>query len=205
MSARADLSLVEAGEMEVYPISASERLDSHYFVAWNLKRWRGSEFRRFGYADPEVGWFGRELFELAQDETPVGTLPTDDEALAFLLRLPLSRWNDLKSRSVTPLHGWHPVQCDSGQVRLAHPVVTEVALEALGAKKRNQTKNAEERMRKRLGTIVGHLKAIPGGDRIAAVDARVNQISDWIEGAYPGGSATQKRVLEALEDISKTS
>lgn len=194
--------LVDADDIDIYPISSSERLDSHFFVPWNLKRWRGSEFRRFGYADPEIGWFGMELFFLAQDETPIGTLPCDDDALAFLLRIPPARWRELNSRDVSPLHGWHRVHCDNGQVRLAHPVVTEVAMDALGSKKRNDAKNADERMRKRLGTIINHLKAIPGAARIADMEERVNDISDWIEAQYPGGSATLKRVKEALNDLS---
>lgn len=194
--------LVDADDIDIYPISSSERLDSHFFVPWNLKRWRGSEFRRFGYADPEIGWFGMELFFLAQDETPIGTLPCDDDALAFLLRIPPARWRELKTRDVSPLHGWRRVHCDNGQVRLAHPVVTEVAMDALGSKRRNDAKNADERMRKRLGTIINHLKAIPGAARIADMEERVNDISDWIEAQYPGGSATLKRVKEALNDLS---
>ena len=202
MTQASALQLVDADDIDIYPISSSERLDSHFFVPWNLKRWRGSEFRRFGYADPEVGWFGRELFELSQDETPVGTLPADDEALAFLLRMPVARWRELRNRDVSPLHGWHLVHCDNQQKRLAHPVVTEVALEALRGKKKNDAKNADERMRKRLGTIINHLKAIPGAARIADMEERVNDISDWIEAQYPGGSATLKRVKEALNDLS---
>ncbi|HGG04783.1 MAG TPA: hypothetical protein ENK28_04940 [Aliiroseovarius sp.] len=193
--------LIESDDLPEYPISSTERLDAHFFVMWNLKRWRGSEFRRLGYADPEIGWFGRELFELSQDESPVGTLPADDEALAFLLRMPVARWREMRSRAVSPLHGWYMVQCDNQQERLAHDVVTEVALEALRGKKKNAAKNADDRMRKRLGTIVGHLKALPGAESIAKMDERVNAISDWIEEQYPGGSATLKRVKEALSDL----
>ncbi|TNF19157.1 MAG: hypothetical protein EP318_15490 [Rhodobacteraceae bacterium] len=199
----AHLRAVPDGDLPVYPISAAERLDSHFFVPWNLKRWRGSDFRRSGYQDPEVGFYGMELFFLSQDETPIGTLPADDEALAFLLRMPVTRWNELSGRPVSPLHGWSRVVCDNGHVRLAHPVVQEVAVEALGSRKRNDARNADERMRKRLGTIVGHLtKSITGGARIAASEEQVNAISDWIEAKYPGGSATLKRVREALNDLS---
>ncbi|MER5173363.1 hypothetical protein [Thioclava kandeliae] len=203
MGAKPVFSVVSEDGLPDYPISALDRLDSHYFVTFNLKRWRGSEFRRGAYTDPEVGFFGMELFWAAQDETPIGTLPCDDESLAFLLRMPVARWRELSSRVVTPLHGWQPVQCDNGQRRLAHPVVTAVALEALGSKRRNDAKHADDRMRKRLGTIAGHLaKSIPGGARIAESEERLNAISDWIEAAYPGGSATLKRIREALEDLS---
>ncbi|WP_406870079.1 hypothetical protein ABEB22_08695 [Thioclava sp. 'Guangxiensis'] len=203
MGVKPVFSVVSEDGLPDYPISALDRLDSHYFVTFNLKRWRGSEFRRGAYTDPEVGFFGMELFWAAQDETPIGTLPCDDESLAFLLRMPVARWRELSSRVVTPLHGWQPVQCDNGQRRLAHPVVTAVALEALGSKRRNDAKHADDRMRKRLGTIAGHLaKSIPGGARIAESEERLNAISDWIEAAYPGGSATLKRIREALEDLS---
>ena len=66
---------------------------AHPVSACAGKRWRGSDFRRHGYKDPEVGFFGLELFFLFQDETPIGTLPCDDSALAFLLRIPTSRWH----------------------------------------------------------------------------------------------------------------
>ena len=192
---------VDIDDLPEYPIASSERLDSHFFVPWNLKRWRGSEFRRYGYADPEVGWFGMELFFLSQDETPIGTLPCDDEALAFLLHIAPTRWRELNSRDVSPLHGWSQVRCDTGQVRLAHPVVAEVAQDALRSKKRNAAKNSDERMRKRLGTIVGHLKSLPGAGGIADMEEQVNAISDWIAEVYPGGSATLKRVKEALNEL----
>ncbi|WP_406720416.1 hypothetical protein RPE78_09545 [Thioclava litoralis] len=203
MGVERSFTVVEAGGLPDYPISSNDRLDSHYFVTWNLKRWRGSEFRRGAYADPEVGFFGMELFWAAQDETPIGTLPCDDESLAFLLRMAVPRWRELNSRVVSPLHGWARVQCDNGQTRLAHPVVTAIALEALGSKRRNDAKHADDRMRKRLGTIAGHLaKSIPGGARLAESEERLNAISDWIEAAYPGGSATVKRIREAIEDLS---
>lgn len=195
------IRLVEDGERDVYPISADDRLDSHFFLQWNLKRWRGSEFRK--KADPEVGWYGLQLFFIAQDGTPIGTLPCDDQQLAFDLNLPLERWMSLKARDVSPLHGWYQVPCDNGEVRWAHPVVTEIAFEAINSKRRNKAKNADDRMRKRIGTIATTLKEnIPGGKHIASSEERINGISDWIEQAYPGGSATTKRIKEALDELS---
>ena len=205
MTARAaHLQPIEAGELPEYPISSADRLDSHYLLQWNLKRWRASLFRR--KADPEAGWYGMQLFFIAQDETPIGTLPCDNEQLAYELRLPLERWVALLKRDLSPLHNWGRVLCDNGDIRYAHPVVTEIALEALGSKRRNAAKNAEDRMRKRLQTIRDTLaKAIPGGARIAGDDELVNRISDWIEQAFPGGSATSKRVREAVEQLSSRS
>lgn len=195
------VDIARTEDMEDYPISASERLDSHYFLQWNLKRWRGSEFRKT--VDPVAGWYGFQLFCIAQDGCPIGTLPEDDRQLAFDLNLPLEEWELLKRRAVSPLHNWERVRCDNGEVRLAHPVVTEVALEAIGGKKRNEQKNAEDRMRKRLKGIRDALATkIPGGSRIAENDELVNRLSDWIEYEYPGGSVTVKRIQEAWEALS---
>jgi hypothetical protein len=184
-----------------YPVPSSVRLDSHYFVLWNIRRWRGSDTRRAGYKDPEVGFFARELFDLAHDETPVGTLPRDDAALAFLLRMSLDAWQTLRKREINPLTGWYEVECDNGETRFAHRVVTEVVLEAVDSKQRNQVKNADDRMRKRLGTIAGHVRALPGASGLADQEDRLTDISDWIDREYGGGSATQKRVREAIEAL----
>jgi hypothetical protein len=201
MSRHAHLRPVDDAELPEYPISASDRLDSHFFLQWNLKRWRASEFRR--KADPEVGWYGMQLFMIAQDETPVGTLPNDHEQLAYELRLPLEVFRKLLDRSPSPLHKWGKVICDNGEIRLAHPVVTEVAVQAVGSKRKNAEKNAEDRMRKRLNTIKDALlNKIPGGSRAAQSTDSLNRISDWIAVAYPGGSCTEKRVREAWEAIS---
>jgi len=199
------LQVVEDSDLPEYPISASERLDSHFFVLWNVKRWMASDFRRAAYQDPEVGFYGIELFFLSQGETPVGTLPCDDEALAFLLRIRTGVWAELKGRAVGPLNGWSQVMCDNGEIRLAHPVVTDVAIEAMKGKKRNAAKNADDRMRKRLATIREHLvKGLPGMGSTAALaknEELLNAISDWIDQTYEGGSATMKRVKEAVIDL----
>ena len=201
MSAGAHLQPVETNDLPEYPISCQERLDSHYFLQWNLKRWRGSEFRK--KVDPEVGWHGFNLFCIAQDATPVGTLPVDDVQLAFDLHLPLEQWRALMKREVTPLHGWYRVLCDNGEIRLAHAVVTEVAVTALNSKRANAQRNADERMRKRIQTISKSLSDnVPGGKNIARNDEWLNKISDWVDATYPGGSATTKRIIEAWEALS---
>lgn len=190
-------------EIESYPISVNDRLDSHFFVQWNLVRWEASDFRRMAYRDPEVGFFGIELFFKARGETPVGTLPCCDEALAFMLHLPLERWRDLTNRRLSPLHGWRRVLCDNGEVRLAHAVVTEVVKEALKSRKRNVAKLEDDRMRKRMNTIRAHLNALPGAERYAKDEVLLGKINIWIETEHPGGSATLNRVRDALNALSR--
>lgn len=123
------LQLVDSSALPEHTVSADERLDSHYFIQWNLKRWRKSQFRQL--AEPEVGWFGFLLFCEAHDETPVGTLPVSEELLAKALGITIERWRQLCARKITPLHNWTQALCDNGEVRLVHPVVTEVVRDAL--------------------------------------------------------------------------
>lgn len=197
----AQLRTVGGTDLPDYPISAEVRLDAHFFLAWNLKRWRASDFRR--RCDPEVGWYGLQLFFLAQDGSPIGTLPCDDALLAFDLNVTVEQWQTLCRREVSPLWGWYPVRCDSGEIRFAHKVVTEVALEAVEGKRRNTAKNADERMRKRLGTIADRLRRdIPGAGRFAGDNEMLTAISDWIDQRYEGGSATVHRIREALNALS---
>ncbi|QRF66365.1 hypothetical protein [Ponticoccus alexandrii] len=200
MTAR-HLSSVPSEPLPDYPISAAENLDSHYFLQWNLKRWRGSAFKKT--CDPVVGWYGFNLFCIAQDGRPVGTLPDDPSQLAFDLHLSVDKFEDLCRLNPSPLHGWYRVRCDNGEIRLAHKVVTECVQEALKGKRDNAAKNADDRMRKRLRTIAGHVYAITGSDRLAKDEERLNAVHDWIETTYPGGSATEKRVREAINALSR--
>lgn len=190
------LSVVDTAACEDYPISASDRLDSHYFLQWNLKRWRGSEFRK--KADPEVGWYGFQLFCIAQDGSPIGTLPCDDQQLAFDLNLPLERWQALLKRDVTPLHNWQPVRCDNGEIRLANPVVTEVALEALKSKRQNAEKTERRKRAKRIADLREKIEAI-GASQLLKNATFLDRFNDWLEEHYDGVQRRQPMVREALD------
>lgn len=192
------IKLVETGDLAQYPISAHDRLDSHYFLQWNLKRWRGSEFRK--KVDPEVGWYGFQLFCIAQDGSPIGTLPCDDQQLAFDLNLPLERWQGLLKRSITPLHGWCKVQCNNGEVRLAHPVVTEVAVEALGSKKRNAAAAEQRKLNKRLSDLRDMVERI-GAKQLLNTPAFVERFNDWLEQHHEGVQRRESTIRAALDQF----
>lgn len=169
---------VGVDNLPVYPISASDRLDSHFFIQWNLKRWRGSEFRRL--ADPEVGWAWFQLINAAQDETPIGTLPTNDVLLAECARVSLEKWRQLCERTVSPLHKWHKVMCDNGEIRWAHHVVLQVAQEALDGRMRHQQSNEERAIYARLKRIREALTNFGCDKSVAADDTLVKRIDEWL-------------------------
>ncbi|MGJ8561698.1 MAG: hypothetical protein ACSHX3_15820 [Litorimonas sp.] len=190
------VSLVGADELEHYPISSEDRLDSHYFYQWNLKRWRASEWRK--EVDPEAGWYGIQLFFLSQDGCPVGTLPCADHLLAYDLNLPLERWHALLRRDVSPLKGWYKVICDNGEVRLAHKVVTEVAREALKSKKRNSAAAEQRKLNKRLADLREMIGRI-GASQLLKQAGFVERFNDWLDEHHEGMQRRETMIRPALD------
>jgi hypothetical protein len=197
------LQMVDVDDLLGYPISAKDRLDSHFFLQWNLKRWRGSNFRKRAYTDPEVGWYGFELFCFSQDETPVGTLPCDDDQLAFMLHLPLERWLSLLKRDLSPLNGWERVRCDNGEIRLAHPVVTEIAVDALKGARSNANAKAKMRDRKRLKDLTSMVERL-GAKQLLAQPGFIDRLDAWLNQHQPDANRTEAVIREALDSVCAT-
>lgn len=172
--------LVAGDDLDDYPISAVERLDSHYFIQFNHARYDRSVFRRRSFADPEVGFYGLELFFKSHGETPLGTLPRDDESIAFLLGLPLERWRGLMGREFNPLYNWYPVRCDNGEVRLAHAVVQEVMEAALSGHKEHKASNEEKAVWQRRNRLKRELKAVGCTEDLLNDDVVVGWLDDWL-------------------------
>lgn len=174
------LKVYDSSDLPEYPIPSSERLDSHYFVQFNHDRYDHSGFRRKAYRDPEVGFFGMELFFKAHGETPLGTLPMDDDSLAFLLGLPLERWLSLKERTFNPLYNWSPVRCDNGEVRFAHPVVQEVMQDALRGHHEHKASNESKAVYQRRRRLIDLLRECGCGDKLLADEFAVAWLDDWL-------------------------
>ncbi|SDI69475.1 hypothetical protein SAMN04488245_12221 [Alloyangia pacifica] len=189
---------VDTDDLPEYPISASDRLDSHFFISWNLKRWRKSVLRRL--AEPEVGWYAFQLICEAHDETPVGTLPTDERLLTEAVGVSLDRWRQLCKRDITPLHNWYFVRCDNGEIRYAHPVVQEVALKALNSRRKSLDDMEQRRYAKRLkdlGDMIEHRIKAP---QVLRVPGFLEAFNAWLEEHYPGVRRTEGFIHRALSD-----
>ncbi|MER5173815.1 hypothetical protein [Thioclava sp. GXIMD2076] len=199
MGAERSFTVVGDNSMPSYPISAEERLDSHFFIQWNLKRWRKSEFRQL--AEPDVGWYGFQLFCEAHDETPVGTLPTNERLLAKALGITLERWQQLCERDITPLHGWYKVRCDNGEVRYAHNVVTEVAEEALKSKRRNAADAENRKVAKQLKDLEAMIKERIGAGQLMNNPMFLDRFNAFLEEHYPGKQRREALVRQALNEF----
>lgn len=194
------VQLVDADELDIYPISASERLDSHYFVQWNLRRWDDSDFRKAGYKDPEIGFYGLELIFRSHKGSPIGTLTCDDEKLAFDLHISLEKWNALKKRDPSPLHNWKRVVCDNGEIRYAHPVVTLVAQEALKSSRSNAAKSQKRAQTKRLNDLREMIERI-GAKQLLANPGFVERFNEWLERHREGEYRREAMIREALDEF----
>lgn len=111
------LKLVVADDLPEYPIARAVRLDGNSFVKWQHLRWLSSKTAR--RASWEVKGMARELFDLAQMQSPIGTLPDDDDDLADMLRVSVSRMRELRAMEFGPLRNWMPCMSE-GERRLMH-------------------------------------------------------------------------------------
>lgn len=193
------LQIIDAADLPEYPISAESRLDSHYFMQFNHDRYDRSNFRRKSYRDPEVGFFGMELFFKSHGETPLGTLPADDESLAFLLGLALDRWLSLKERPFSPLYNWRPVRCDNGEIRLAHPVVQEVMEAALRGHQEHKASNESKAVYARRKRLVEVMRECGCSDDLCGDEFAVGWIDEWLIQHHTG----QRRMPQIQASISR--
>ena len=73
--------------LPAYPLAKDFRMPTHYFMAWWHNRWLNSDLHLIG--SYEVQGVAVALFSIAQNQSPIGTLPRDEVLLARLLRLAL--------------------------------------------------------------------------------------------------------------------
>lgn len=198
MTVPASVHLVEAGELFRYPIPVGVRLESHGWFQFHHSWWRTSEFRRD--ADREVRAVFFDLLAGAQDEDPVGTLPTADRELAWIARITLDDWLNLSARPVSPLRGWLRCVVSDGRVRLYHPKLLLVTGEAARSKVEAEQRRADDRERKRLKDLPDRILRAGGSQRMAQDLAYVVRLDQYlVEHLETGMSRTVARVREAME------
>ena len=191
----------DSNSLFVYPIASNERLDSHSWFTFLRTRWMASDFRV--RADLDVKGAFWELIAAAHGQTPVGTLPVDEDLLADKAYVSLDTWRKLVARPVGPLYGWKPCRCDSGEIRLYHEVVLEVVQDAVKGRRRKLEGNAAERERKRLGELPRKIMAAGGSERLANDEAYRCRLDQYLLDNLPEGRnrtpAVVQAAMEAME------
>lgn len=195
------LRAVEVQDLPEYPVELCDPdLTRNYFLMFWHRRWRSSKLCLKGSL--AVKGAALELYFIAQDQIPVGSLPADHEILALLLRISSGQFADLMAEPVNPLHGWHEYQ-HNGEVVLGHPVVMEVAFAALEKREARKLSNEDRAVAKRRERLADLMAELGCSRAVCADAALVAWIDDWLlkhhtgQRRRPGVDASVGRGLQA--------
>lgn len=184
---------VDTHDLQDYPFSYADRLDSHFFMPWERRRWLNSDMRLKG--TPECRAFYFDLINIAYDQSPIGTLPDDLDLLAKLVFAPPDHFRTLCRLEYGPLHRWRRCLCDGGEIRLMHPFVTSGLLEAVARKEDNRARTDAANNRKRWQrlriTVAGYHK------ELAENDAAIRWMDEWLTKqscGYRGGTWIERAI-----------
>lgn len=180
---RAPVQIVAIADLAEYPLPVSARLDGNGFVKWQHSRWLNStSFRKMSW---EVQGMARALFDFCQMETPVGTLPDDDEELAFMLRIEARRLRELRAMEFGPLRHW--VRCRVGdKVRLMHPVVLEQVQDALERRETASLSKEAKAEFQRLKRLREALEAEGMDKAVIAEELLIKRMDEWLQANHRG-------------------
>ena len=186
---------VSVDDLPDYPLTSDDRLDSHYFMVWERRRWLNSDMRLKGTPECRALYF--DLTNIAYDHSPVGTLPDDMDALAKMIFVDASHFKALCALEYGPLHKWTRCLCEGGEMRLMHPMVLKSLTEAVARKEDNRARNEAANTAKRLQrlriTVAGYQADL------AKNDAAVRWMDEWLakEGCTYRGGEWIERAMSA--------
>lgn len=177
MNSATAFQVIDVADLPEYPVDTDASMAAHYFTTFYHDRWLNSELHLTGSL--EVQCCALNLFFIAQKQTPVGTLPDNDAILARLLRIDLQLWKDLRARALSPLHKWRRCRCGD-EIRLMHPVVTEVVLQALGRREAREASNAEKAVYQRLQRLRSAMQDMGLSKDVIRDDRLIERIDAWM-------------------------
>lgn len=178
-----------------YPIPRSERLPELSFIKWVPSQWLNSSGH--SKCTYEVQGVARALFDISTAQSPIGTLPDDNEELAFLLRLPLPQFTALRGLGDRgPLRNWF--RCTSeGEVRLMHRVVTASLQDVLERREVRALSKEAQAERKRFERLVDGLRAAGMNEAATCDGILIKRMDDWLRENWQG-SRTLKAYLKVI-------
>lgn len=177
-----------------YPFGAQDRLDSHYFVPWERRRWLNSDMRLRGTPECRALYF--DLLNIAYDQSPIGTLPRDLDVLAKMLFVPEHHFTALCALPYGPLHNWRPCRCGS-DIRLMHDFVVQTLLEAVSRREDNRARmeaaNTQKRLQRLRSTVAGYQA------ELAKNDAAIKWMDAWLgeQGCEYRSASWVERAMQA--------
>jgi len=192
--------LVEAKALPEYPIPRDERLQELAFIKWVPSRWLNSS----GHAKCtyEVQGMARALFDISTAQSPIGSLPDDDEELAFLLRVPLVHFASLRALGDRgPLRNWRRCTSD-GEIRLMHRVVTESLQDVLARRETRQMSREAQAEAKRFERLAKGLIAAGMRQEVTQDAVLLARMDEWLVNNHRG-NRTVPAYLRAIEAAAK--
>ena len=185
-----------------YPIARNERLDGQTFVKWWHHRWLASDLCLM--ASFEVKGMARDLFDLAQTQSPMGTLPRDRAVVARLLRVDVRHFEGLCRLDYSPMSGWQPCVTDDGEIRLYHPVVLEQVQDALNRREAWLASKTGAAVRERRRRLIAALREMGVSAEVVADDALIERMDQWLVDNWKtkrGAEAYHKVMVAAREGL----
>lgn len=178
MSKQADIRLIDDEAMPNYPDDLIDvRMTSDYFTVFWHDRWLNSELCL--KAKMDVQGAALNLFFIARKQNPIGSLPDDDLMLAKLLRIDAEQWHDLKHRRISPLHNWQHYNA-RGKIILGHPVVIEVAQDALHRRESREAASTEKATNLRLDRLRRSMADIRVSKGVLADQSLIERLDVWL-------------------------
>lgn len=199
MSALPSVRVISVDDLPEYPIDRTTRLDGHSFVKWAHIRWLSSAMCK--RATWEAKGMARELFDLAQLESPIGTLPDDDEELALMLRVDLHRMRELRAMRFGPLRNWSPCLSD-GERRLMHKVVLEQVRDALERREVHELSKEEKAAYQRVKRLREALAKMGTAADVLADDVLIGRMDEWLKAHCRGNRRQQHYDAAMLQAVN---
>lgn len=191
MTAAPLLRINSLADLEEYPVGRDVRLDGHSFTKWEHNRWLASAMCLC--ATYEAKGMARDLFDHAQNQSPVGTLPDDDWQLSRMLRIDQAHWKVLREQRFGPLHGWERCTA-SGEVRLMHRVVLAQVQDALNRREMRSLSKEEQAERKRFQRLADGLAKLGVDEAVLGDGILMGRMDVWLSANCKGN-----RTREAYE------
>lgn len=178
------LQAVEPESLPDYPVELIDaRMTSDYFTMFWHDRWLNSELHLT--ADMAVQGAALNLFFIARKQNPVGSLPENDRMIAKLLHIDIEAWERLKSQPINPLHNWSRFRVDD-KIVLGHPVVIEVAMDALARREQRAASNEERAVAMRQHRLKRDMKELRCSEAMCNDPVLVQRLDDWLVEHHPG-------------------
>lgn len=192
------LQPVPNGPLPEYPEELCDpHLSNDYFTAFWHDRFLSSRLHLT--ASMAVQGAALNLFFLSRKQVPVGSLPTEGDMLASLLRISAGQWHDLMQEPITPLHNWRQYSYGDGRVVYGHSVVIEVARDALDRRVTRKAASEGKAVYQRQQRLVDVMQSMGCDKSVCGDKVLIERLDAWLLDNHHG----QRRMPQFEASITR--